>query len=179
MSEPSTGRESGEVYYIENGWSGCAGSAWNRLPPAAKDGWAHAERLAAGVRLRMAAAGADGAEGWASYAAEQERHAETARARDEHYAARNRLATKVDRLEERLAGAMEVAATIDDARARVVKAARATVVSDAMKGIRTHNDQPLSPANLRWAATHEALCRSFVFDVLMGLADALEREDEK
>lgn len=118
----------------------------------------------------------EAAEGWASYAAEQERHAETAAARDAHFEARNILAEKVDRLEERLAGAMEVAATIDDARARVVKAARAAVVSDAMKGIRTHNGQPLSPINLRWAATHEALCRSFIFDVLMGLADALEHE---
>jgi hypothetical protein len=53
-----------------------------------------------------------------------------------------------------------------------------TAVGEALKGVRTHNDQPLSPANLRWAATHEALCRSFIFDVLTGLADALEREDE-
>lgn len=51
-----------------------------------------------------------------------------------------------------------------------------TAVAEALKGIRTHNDQPLSPANLRWAATHEALCRSFIFDVLTGLADALEEE---
>lgn len=44
----------------------------------------------------------------------------------------------------------------------------------ALSGITTHNGQPLSPTNLRWAATHEALCRSFIFDVLTGLADALE-----
>lgn len=44
----------------------------------------------------------------------------------------------------------------------------------ALSGITTHNGQPVSPVNLRWAATHEALCRSFIFDVLMGLADALE-----
>lgn len=53
-----------------------------------------------------------------------------------------------------------------------------TTVSDALAGIRTHNGQPLSPVNLRWAATHEALCRSFIFDVLTGLADALEREGD-
>lgn len=42
-------------------------------------------------------------EGWASYAAEQERHAVTARARDAHFEARNLLAAKVDHLEGRLA----------------------------------------------------------------------------
>jgi hypothetical protein len=36
-----------EAYYKEHGWSGCAGSAWSRLPQATKDGWAHAARLAA------------------------------------------------------------------------------------------------------------------------------------
>jgi hypothetical protein len=46
---------------------------------------------------------ADGAEGWGAYAAEQERHAETAAARDAHFEARNRLAQKVDHLEARLA----------------------------------------------------------------------------
>lgn len=51
-----------------------------------------------------------------------------------------------------------------------------TAVSESLKNVRTHNGQPLSPANLRWAATHEALCRSFIFDVLTGLADVLERE---
>lgn len=40
--------------------------------------------------------------------------------------------------------------------------------------IETHNGSPVSAHNLRWAATHEALCRSFIFDVLMALADALE-----
>lgn len=51
------------------------------------------------------------------------------------------------------------------------------MIADALKNIRTHNGQPLSPTNLRWAAAHEALCRSFIFDVLIGLADALERGD--
>jgi hypothetical protein len=55
-------REPGEAYYVENGWSGCAGSAWHTLPPAAKDGWAHAERLVAGLRLRMAEAWDEGYE---------------------------------------------------------------------------------------------------------------------
>lgn len=52
--------------------------------------------------------------------------------------------------------------------------ARPDHVRAALGAIRTHNDQPLSPQNLRWAATHEALCRSFIFDVLTGLADALD-----
>lgn len=50
---------------------------------------------------------------------------------------------------------------------------------DALAGIKTHNGQPLSPTNLRWAATHEALCRSFIFDVLMALADALAPTDNE
>lgn len=49
------------------------------------------------------ASGRKDSEGWASYAAEQERHTETAQARDAHYEARNKLAAKVDHLEARLA----------------------------------------------------------------------------
>lgn len=49
-------QEPGEAYYDEIGWSGCAGSAWRTLPPATKDGWAHAERLVAGLQYRMAEA---------------------------------------------------------------------------------------------------------------------------
>ena len=63
-------------------------------------------------------------EGWASYAAEQERHAQTTAARDAHFAARNMLASKVDLLEERLTEALELAATIDEARARLVEIER-------------------------------------------------------
>jgi hypothetical protein len=48
---------------------------------------------------------------------------------------------------------------------------------EALAHIKAHNGAPLSPTNLRWAATHEALCRSFIFDVLTGLADVLEREE--
>lgn len=44
----------------------------------------------------------DASEGWAAYAGEQERHGETAIARDAHFEARNRLAQKVDHLEARL-----------------------------------------------------------------------------
>lgn len=40
--------------------------------------------------------------------------------------------------------------------------------------IETHNGTPVNPGNLRWAATHEALCRSWIFDVLVGMADRLE-----
>jgi hypothetical protein len=40
--------------------------------------------------------------------------------------------------------------------------------------IETHNGTPVTPDNLRWAATHEALCRSWIFDVLTGLADQMD-----
>jgi hypothetical protein len=49
-------------------------------------------------------------------------------------------------------------------------------VHAALAAVKTHNGTPLTPKNLRWAATHEALCRSYIFDVLTGLADALEAE---
>jgi hypothetical protein len=42
-------------------------------------------------------------EGWALYAAEQERHAETMAARNAHFEARNKMAAKVEHLEARLA----------------------------------------------------------------------------
>lgn len=32
----------------------------------------------------------------------------------------------------------------------------------------------ITPETLRYAATHEALCRSWTFDLLTGLADVLE-----
>ena len=47
-------------------------------------------------------------------------------------------------------------------------------LTDALANVRTHNGTPVTVENLRWAATHEALCRSWIFDVLTGLADALE-----
>lgn len=37
----------------------------------------------------------------------------------------------------------------------------------------THNDAPVTAENLNYAATHEALCRPWIFDVLTGLAAAL------
>lgn len=43
-----------------------------------------------------------------------------------------------------------------------------------VEGIETHNDQPVTAENLRWAATHESLARSWIFDVLMGLADRIK-----
>jgi hypothetical protein len=51
-----------------------------------------------------------------------------------------------------------------------------TPVTAALAGVRNHNGTTVTPKNLRWAATHEALCRSYIFDVLNGLADALEAE---
>jgi hypothetical protein len=44
----------------------------------------------------------------------------------------------------------------------------------ALANVATHNGTPVTPENLRWAATHESLCRSWIFDVLTGLADALD-----
>jgi hypothetical protein len=34
----------------------------------------------------------------------------------------------------------------------------------------------ITPDALRYAATHEALCRSWIFDLLTGLADTLESQ---
>jgi len=45
-----------------------------------------------------------------------------------------------------------------------------------LAGIETHNGTPVTPENLRYAATHEALSRSWIFDVLTGLADLLAAE---
>lgn len=61
------------------------------------------EVLNAAQRIVAARVAEHESEGWASYAAEQERHAEATRARDAHYAARNKLGEKVDHLEARLA----------------------------------------------------------------------------
>jgi hypothetical protein len=48
---------------------------------------------------------------------------------------------------------------------------------DAVRDLSTHNGTPVTPENLRYASTHEALCRSWIFDVLTGLADALDHEE--
>lgn len=55
--------------------------------------------------------------------------------------------------------------------------AGARALREALADVRTHNGRPVSQENLRWAATHEALCRSYIFDVLMGLANALDPAD--
>jgi hypothetical protein len=44
----------------------------------------------------------------------------------------------------------------------------------AVAAIQTHNSEPVTPESLRWAATHESMCRSWIFDVLVGLANQLE-----
>jgi hypothetical protein len=49
-----------------------------------------------------------------------------------------------------------------------------TGLRERVEAVETHNGTPITPENLRWAATHEALCRSWIFDVLTGLADALD-----
>jgi len=43
-----------------------------------------------------------------------------------------------------------------------------------VRAIETHNGAPVTAENLEWAATHEALCRSWIFDVLTGLAALLD-----
>ncbi len=48
------------------------------------------------------------------------------------------------------------------------------VLAAALAQIKTYNGAPVSPDNLRWVATHQAMCGSWIFDVLTGLADALE-----
>ena len=49
----------------------------------------------------------------------------------------------------------------------------------ALAGIETHNGTPVTSENLRWAATHEALARSWIFDVLTGLADSIDDDSER
>lgn len=44
-----------------------------------------------------------------------------------------------------------------------------------LRALATHNGSPVNPENLRWAATHESLCRSWIFDVLMGMADLIDK----
>jgi hypothetical protein len=47
-------------------------------------------------------------------------------------------------------------------------------LADALREIKTHNSTPVTSENLRWAAKHEALARSWILDVLDGLADHLD-----
>src|SRR5690606_21224249 len=49
-----------------------------------------------------------------------------------------------------------------------------TLLAD-LRALATHNGSPVNPENLRWAATHESLCRSWIFDVLMGMADLIDK----
>ena len=52
-------------------------------------------------------------------------------------------------------------------------AEQAKALQEALAAMRTHNGTPVTPENLRWAATHEALCRSWIFDALTGVADLI------
>lgn len=54
-----------------------------------------------------------------------------------------------------------------------VAAEQAKALQQALAAMRTHNGTPVTPENLRWAATHEALCRSWIFDALTGVADLI------
>jgi hypothetical protein len=38
------------------------------------------------------------------------------------------------------------------------------------------DEEGITPETLRYAATHEALCRSWIFDLLQGLATAIEED---
>lgn len=77
----------------------CAWASWDTSP-------SFAEHVTEADKAYDRLHGVDGLvqtdDGWASYAAEQERHAETTAARDAHFEARNHLAEKVDWLEAKL-----------------------------------------------------------------------------
>lgn len=127
-------RMSAADYYREFGWSGCSGSTWDRLTDAARDGWEAASReramrdeMTREARLSREAAEkavAREREGWASYAAEQERHAETTRKLNE-----------MDREREaqlRARRAAERAVEARFARHEIDRALRAVVVYDSV-----------------------------------------------
>jgi hypothetical protein len=43
------------------------------------------------------------------------------------------------------------------------------------EAVRSYLDNAgITPETLRYAATHEALCRSWIFDLLTGLADSMD-----
>lgn len=67
---------------------------------------------------------------------------------------------------------------VEIALAAVADDIRAQALRDAATAIKTHNDAPVTAENLRFAATHGALTTSWVFDVLQGLADAIDRAEE-
>jgi hypothetical protein len=46
-----------------------------------------------------------------------------------------------------------------------------------VKAVRAYLDNAgITPETLRYAATHESLCRPWIFDLLTGLADTMEAE---
>ena len=46
---------------------------------------------------------------------------------------------------------------------------------DTESPVRAYLDNAgITPETLRYAATHEALCRAWIFDLLTGLADTME-----
>lgn len=53
----------------------------------------------------------------------------------------------------------------------------AETVAERIADIPTHNGTAVTAENLRYAATHEALARSWIFCVLMGLADLARGSD--
>ncbi len=74
-----------------------------------------------------------------------------------------------------------VTLSVADLRAAIEQDARAHRADDSrdkalreVAALRTHNGTPVTAENLRWAATHEALCRSWIGDVLMGIAGILD-----
>lgn len=77
--------------------------------------------------------------------------------------------------QEIAAGQCELQRTGDGTHRPLIRQAKAEALREALAGVRPHN-APVTPENLRWAATHEALCRFYIFDVLTGLAAALEAD---
>ena len=86
---------------------------------------------------------------------------------EEAKAARESVSPDVGRLIVRLSQVMaERDATLAD------------IAAEVLAGIKTHNDTPVTAENLDYAATHEALCRSWIGDVLRGLSAALSTAND-
>lgn len=71
----------------------------------------------------------------------------------------------------------ELADALADLLAARDRRVRGEALREELLAIRTHNLAPVTPDHLRYAATHEALNRSWIFDVLTGLADRIESTD--
>lgn len=52
---------------------------------------------------------------------------------------------------------------------------RPSPLEEILAGIRTHNGTPVTAENLRYVASHQSLAGAWIFDVAVGLAEALEK----